>query len=252
MSATGRMCSRRSRTGLRPDCSRGIVPRDVLRRARAGYYGHMTHIDHQLNRFIEALQEYQLRDNTFICFVSDHGELIGDHHLWRKSMPYEGSARVPLILAGPRGCGIAPGARPGQIVELRDVMPTLLDCAGLAVPDSIEGRSALPAACGKAAPWRTHLHGEHSYVVCGGAAHWVTDGREKYVWLSQTGHEQLFDLERDPHELHDLAGAKAHAARLAHWRGLLIQELAGREEGYTDGARLIPGREPRVVLSHVA
>lgn len=238
--------------GARPDCARGIVPRDVLRRARAGYFGHMTHIDHQLNRFIEALQEYQVRGNTFICFVSDHGELLGDHHLWRKSMPYEGSSRVPLILSGPRGCGITPGARPGQVVELRDVMPTLLDCAGLAVPDGVEGRSVLPAARGGAGPLRTHLHGEHSYVVCGGAAHWVTDGNEKYVWLSQTGREQLFDLRNDPHELHDLAAAPSHAARLAHWRAVLISELEGREEGYTDGTRLIPGREPRAVLSHLA
>ena len=78
----------------------------VLGRARAGYYGHMTHIDHQLNRFVESLQEFGLREQTYICVVSDHGEMLGDHHLYRKGYPYEGSARVPLILAGPAGSGI--------------------------------------------------------------------------------------------------------------------------------------------------
>ena len=87
----------------RPDAPIGRMDPRVLHRARAGYYGHMSHIDHQLNRFLEVLQEFRLRENTTICFVSDHGELLGDHHRFRKSLPYEGSARVPLLLQGPAG-----------------------------------------------------------------------------------------------------------------------------------------------------
>lgn len=240
----------------RPDASVATMDPRVLQRARAGYYGHMTHIDHQINRFLEVLQEFGLRDSTYVCFVSDHGELMGDHHLYRKSLPYEGSARVPLILQGPRDSGIRRGSTIRQVIELRDIMPTLLDCAGLPIPESVEGRSFLPLARGDGSPatpggqWRPHLHGEHLYS--GQSVQWLTDGCEKYVWFSGTGHEQLFDLEPDPQECHDLAREPASAERVTFWRRALVEALAGREEGFTDGERLITGRPVRPTLSHVS
>ena len=97
--------------------------------------------------------------------------------------------------------------------------------------------------------WREYVHGEHT--VFGQSMQWVTDGHEKYVWLSGSGHEQLFDLDADPQELHDLARDPAEAARVARWRQVLIAELTGREEGFTDGRRLIAGRPVSPVLSHV-
>jgi len=233
----------------RPDCFRGAIDPRALRRARAGYYGHMTHIDHQLNRFMEILAEYNLADNTYICFTSDHGEMLGDHHMFRKAYPYEGSAHVPLILKAPKGGDIAPRTVCGPVVELRDIMPTLLECAGLPIPETVEGRSFLPFARGQSPAWRPYLHGEHT--VLGQALHWLTDGHEKYVWFSGAGHEQLFDLDRDPQECRDLARDPANAARVAAWRRALIQELAGREEGFTDGERLIAGRPVRNCLAHL-
>ena len=77
----------------------------------------------------EHLQHVGQRDNTWICFVSDHGEMMGDHDLYRKSAGLEGSARVPLILKGPTGAIADPGSARDAVVELRDVMPTLLECA---------------------------------------------------------------------------------------------------------------------------
>ncbi len=232
---------------LRADCLVGEVPPAVLRRARAGYYGHMTHIDHQINRLLGALRDHRLGDETWVAFVSDHGEMMGDHHLFRKGYPYEGSSRVPLLLCGPRGAGLGRGAVRPELAELRDVMPTLLECAGLPVPEALEGASLLGAARG-AGPVRAHLHGE--MLLFGQSLQWVTDGREKYVWFSGTGHEQLFDLERDPEECHDMARDAARAGRLGHWRRVLMAELAGREEGFTDGERLIPGRPVSAVLQH--
>ena len=244
-----------------PQSPVGQIDPRVLRRARAGYYGHMTHIDHQLNRFLEVLHEFGQRDHSYVCFTADHGELMGDHHLFRKSLPYEGSARIPLLLKGPADSGIERGAAIDAVVELRDVMPTLLDCAGLPIPASVEGLSFLPLARGERPAaveaaaggaddsdqgWRRYLHGEHTTL--GQAVHWVTDGREKYVWLSGSGHEQLFDLVADPQELRDLARRPEHAARVAHWRRILIAELCGRPEGFTDGTRLVPGRPVSPVL----
>jgi arylsulfatase A-like enzyme len=224
----------------KPDCFVGQVDPAVHQRARAGYYGHMTHIDHQINRFLETLGDYSLADDTYVCFTSDHGEMMGDHDLWRKAYPYEGSARVPLILAGPRDSGILGNSRHDQVAELRDVMPTLLDCAGLPIPPGVEGQSLLPVARGESTPWRVYLHGEHT--VLGQSLHYVTDGHSKYVWYSGNGYEQLFDLDSDPQECHNLAGEPGQAANLAHWRQCLIGELANREEGFVRQGHLVPGQ----------
>jgi arylsulfatase A-like enzyme len=231
-----------------PQSPVGEIDPRVLRRARAGYYGHMTHIDHQLNRFFEVLHEFGQRETSYICFTSDHGELMGDHHLFRKSLPYEGSARIPLLLKGPRNSGIARGGAPSAVVELRDVMPTLLDCAGLPIPDSVEGRSLLPLARGGAADEvRPYLHGEHT-TLGGQSAHWLTDGHEKYVWLSGSDHEQLFDLDEEPQELHNLARGGSSGARVARWREILVDELRARPEGFVEGGHLVPGRPVTAVL----
>ena len=234
---------------FKPDCLAGEIPPRVLRRARAGYYGHMTHIDHQLNRFLEVLNEYGQYHNTYFCFVSDHGEMMGDHHLFRKVLAYEGSARVPMVIKGPAESGIAAGAVHDHIVELGDVMPTLLDCAGLPIPETVEGQSLLPIMRGERVTWRPYLHGEHTLQKQ--SMQWVTDGHQKYIWFSGSGREQLFDLDADPQELHDLAAEPSAAGRLADWRQALIRELAGREEGFTDGQQLIVGRPVRPCLSHL-
>ncbi|HET7771653.1 MAG TPA: arylsulfatase [Chloroflexota bacterium] len=227
-----------------PQSPVGEVDPRWLRRARAGYYGHMTHIDHQLNRFLEVLHEFRLRENTYVCFTSDHGELMGDHHLFRKSLPYEGSARVPLLLKGPRDAGITPGITPTEAAELRDVMPTLLDCAGLPIPEGLDGRSLLPLARGESVDWRLDVHGEHTTL--GQSAHWLTDGREKYIWLSGSGDEQLFDLSEDPQELHDLS--RRGDPRLQRWRDRMVLTLRDRPEGFVSDGALVPGRPVSPIL----
>ncbi|MEV7566432.1 arylsulfatase [Streptomyces tanashiensis] len=212
----------------------------ALRRARAGYYGHMSHIDQQINRILQALGEEQAED-TYVLFASDHGELMGDHHLFRKTLPYEGSSRIPFIVSGP---GIASGDH-RRLVELRDVMPTLLTAAGLPVPDSVEGHDVL------AGPERAWLHGEHQEaLVCPdrpGSVQWLTDGSWKYICRSADGREQLFDLLADPGELYDVALLLPDAADL--WRGRLTDVLRERPEGFVQGDRLVPGREVAAILS---
>lgn len=233
----------------RPDTHYDAVDPRMLQRARAGYYGHMTHIDQQLNRFFEVLHEFRERDNTYFCFVSDHGEMLGDHKLYRKAYPYEGSARIPFILKGPQGSGIRANSQHGQVVELRDVMPTLLDCVGLPIPETVEGQSVLGIARGEQPAWRSHLHGEHT--LFGQSLQWITDGHEKYLWFSGDGHEQLFDLDTDHQELHDLAHTSGGDERAERWRRALVAALEGREEGFVDGDRLVVGRPVQPCLSFV-
>jgi arylsulfatase len=222
-------------------------PKAKIDRARAAYYGHLTHIDHQLNRLFEVLNEFGELNNTWICFVSDHGDMLGDHYMYAKAVPYEGSARVPLILKGPNGAQINRGSTIDQPIELRDVMPTLLDCAGLPIPDQVEGRSILPLARGESTDWRATLHGEH--VWAGESNHYITDGRWKYIWYSGSGIEQLFDLQDDPQELHDLSAAQTDQTQ--RLRQCLIDELAGREEGFVADGQLVTGCPVDPVLSHI-
>jgi arylsulfatase A-like enzyme len=228
----------------------GKLPRRRLDRARAGYYALITHLDDQIGRLVNALQEYGVHRDTVIVFTSDHGEMIGDHHYFRKSLPYEGSAKVPFLVCDPGGrLGLNAGSRVNDVVELRDLMPTLLDAAGAAIPDSVDGSSVLPLCRGENAAWRSYIHGEHEYGAL--SHHYVTDGREKYVWFSQSGAEQLFDLTVDPEECTNRAHDPAYAARLAGWRERLVRELDGREEGYAQDGKLVVGIKPRTCLSHI-
>ncbi len=250
------------RNDRRPDSLVAQYPERDQHRAQAGYYGNMTHIDAQVERFLEALGEFGVADDSYVMFTSDHGEMLGDHDLWRKAYPYEGSARVPFLLRGP---GIPEHATLDEVIELRDVMPTLLDCAGLPIPDGIDGASVLPLIHADGEPvrrpeghpggpvgepdWRPYLHGEHT--ILGQSLQWIRTTRYKYVWLSGSGREQLFDLDAGPQELHDLHASVDHVDVLAQLRGYLVEELRGREEGYvSDEGALVAGRPPKLVLDH--
>lgn len=236
--------------GLDPLTEHGIVPPKRLRRARAAYYALISHIDNQIGRFLLALNEYGELENTVILFASDHGDMLGDHNRFAKALPYEGSAAVPFILSDPGNIlGLTRGTRVQEVVELRDIMPTLLDVAGAAIPDTVDGQSVLNLGRGESSTWRSYIHGEHAHEI--ESHHFITNGKEKYIWFSQTGEEQFFHLETDPHEKHNLIAEPDYRGKIQFWREKLIEELTDREEGYTDGETLIVGKTPQTVLSHV-
>lgn len=213
---------------------------EYIRQLRAGYYASITHMDHQIGRLISALVEQKLMDNTVILFVSDHGEMLGDHLMFQKAKPYQGSAQVPLFLSGPEKYVGKHGVICGDLVELRDVMPTLLELAGAEIPNTVDGKSLLHGV------QREYLHGEHALDK--DSMHFIVTKTDKYIWYSQTGRELYFDLVGDPHESHNAIAEKANQPRIAQLRQYLIQELAGREEGYSDGTQLIVGRPPQNVI----
>lgn len=211
-------------------------PRAQTRRARAGYYGSITFIDHQLGRFFQEAERLEpaLLRNTLVLFTSDHGDMLGDHHHWRKTYAYEGSAHIPWIVCPPAEWGLPAGQTVDRVVELRDILPTFWDAAGLSIPDTVDGSSVLPLLRDTGAPWREFIQGEHT--TCYRREYgmqYVTDGREKYIWFHHTGRQQFFDLTRDPQELHDLSGDPAAAERIALWRGRLarINEERGDPRG---------------------
>jgi arylsulfatase len=207
---------------------------------RAGYFGCINHIDDQVGRILDMVKG---DENTIIVFVSDHGEMLGDHQYFQKSQFCEAAARIPFLVRLPESMGIAPNQTHDALVELMDVMPTLLDAAGVEIPDTVEGRSLVPLLRGETENVRDFVHLEN--VNSGHKGHpeavsqALTDGRWKYVWRPMLDDELLFDLDSDPNELLDLADRADQAERLAIWRSRLIQELDGRQEGFTDGKQLI-------------
>jgi arylsulfatase A-like enzyme len=214
---------------------------EPLRRAQAGYFGLIEHLDEQVGPLIadfKARSEKAGR-SWVIAVTSDHGELLGDNGYFRKCEPYEGSANIPLIMAGSPALGFKSSARCDQPVCLEDILPTLLELAHVNRPNVVDGVNLVPVLRGETHVPRQWLHFEHAPCYSKAQAfHALTDGHFKYIWRPEDGSEQLFDLDRDPHEEHDLS----KLATVERWRQRLVQRLAGRPEGFSDGKRLIPGR----------
>lgn len=215
----------------------------------AGYYACITHMDHQIGRFIKALAQEQILEDSIILFVSDHGEMLFDHSLFRKVVPYQGSVHIPLIVRPGRNAHRSDEhAKTNKaVVELRDIAPTILDYAGIEAPATMDGKSLRVCVEEGDDSLRPYLHGEHS----GGeiSNHYIVTEQDKFIWFSSSGQEQYFDLQNDPQEQEDLIRSPGVQDRIRILRNHLIDELAEREEGYTDGKELIPGRPSLTVLT---
>lgn len=243
----------RNGVGLHVDDYRVHLRGEAWRRAQAGYFGLINHIDDRLYWLIEEFKALgaRMRRPWAIVLTSDHGEMLGDHYLFRKCQPYEGSARIPLLIQGSPALDFRGGTVVSQPVGLEDLMPTLLDLAALPIPDTVEGRSLVPPLRGESTAWRSWIHSEHAPCYSAEQGyHSLTNGRRKYIWRSHTGTEQLFDLESDPRELTDLSNAPQWSGELEGWRRQLIAHLRQRPEGFSDGTRLIAGRPAPAVLPH--
>jgi arylsulfatase A-like enzyme len=227
-----------------PDAWRGKMTDRQIHRARAGYFGEISFIDAQIGRLMNWMHRFRagVFANTWFIFASDHGDMQGDHNLWRKTYAYEGSARIPFIVTPPGGSP-ARGRVADEVVELRDIMPTVLEIAGLPMPPTVDGSSLVPLVHAPATKWREYIHGEH--CTCYSPEQemqYVTDGKQKFIWLPQIGVEQFFDLTTDPGECRNLVADPAWQKPVDLWRGRLISELAARNCGWVkDGKLSCPG-----------
>ncbi|MGC1479400.1 MAG: sulfatase-like hydrolase/transferase [Chthoniobacterales bacterium] len=224
-----------------PEAETGRMHPTLFDRMRRGYFASIAHVDSQIGELITHLKRNGLFEKTLIVFCSDHGEQLGDHWLYRKSTALEGSAGIPLIVKPPADWQCPRGNQIQAPVALHDIMPTLLDAANAPTPESVEGKSLLPLVRDGRASWRTHVHCEQCHGPLG-AWQCVTDGKRKYVWLSESGDELFFDLEIDPREQTNLADQADRADEIKVWRDRLISELAQRsEDGFVNDGRLVPG-----------
>lgn len=187
------------------------------RRMVAAYYAQIEHIDVEVGRILDVLERTGQRENTLVVFMSDHGEMLGDHGLRLKGCRfYEGLAHVPLIVSWPGR--FAAGVRSDALVELLDLAPTLLAAGGLPVPARMHGRSLLPILTGDAAPGRHRAFVRceyHDALALPGAsrATMIRDERHKLVVYHGQGLGELYDLRDDPDEFANRWDDPAHAPR---------------------------------------
>ena len=196
------------------------IPEENVRRVRAAYYGLVEFVDDQIGAVLDALEGNGLAQNTVVVYVSDHGELNGEHGLWFKCSFYEQSVRVPLIVRWPDK--VPPGTRYKRITSLIDVTATLLDISG-ADNEGVDGTSLAPLLIGAEADGGGVALAEYEAQVARSPWRMVRRDRYKLNYYHGEGCE-LFDLEADPGEFHDLAANPAH--------GEVVREL--REVALTD------------------
>ncbi|MFC6548770.1 sulfatase [Cohnella cellulosilytica] len=177
---------------------------------RAAYWAMVEAIDEQVGRMIETLERTGERDNTMVIFMSDHGEMLGDHGIYLKGPHfYEPAVHVPLIVSYP---GVWPqGRRCSGLVELTDLAPTLLEAAGLPIHPGMQGSSLLPLLQGTAAghPHRASVYCEfyNANAKQGGVGGFATMVRtERYKLVRYHGRDEgeLYDLAADPDERNNL------------------------------------------------
>ncbi|NLF94941.1 MAG: sulfatase-like hydrolase/transferase [Oligosphaeraceae bacterium] len=215
----------------------GIIPAAQLDRARRAYYAQISHLDYQIGRLIRHLRGRKMLANTWLVFAADHGELLGDHHLYRKANAFQGSMQIPLIVRPPVGDQWAQDRICEQPTVLQDLAPTFLELAGVPKPEQMSAQSLCPQLQDPAAPGREFIHSEH-------APAWqcVTDGREKFIWHTLSDRRWFFDLSTDPQEKIDLSADPGHRVRLAWWEKRLVDILSARPaDGLSDGKNLLPG-----------
>lgn len=184
-----------------------IKSSESLKALRRAYYGLVTYIDRKVGELIDTLERLGLRDKTVIVFTSDHGDMLAEKNMVQKRSFYEFSSRVPLIVNFPDKWEA--GKICGQPVSLIDIAPTLMDIADVSESWRVmDGTSLLPCIQGeeqdRIAYSESHTNGV--YEPC----FMARQGRYKYIFIRNEKH-QLFDLENDPGEWHNLCGDPNYA-----------------------------------------
>lgn len=199
---------------------------------RAAYWAMVDHVDAQVGRLIQRLEELGQRDDTLIIFMSDHGEMLGDHGIYYKGPYfYEAAVHVPLIFSWPKF--IPTGRRSAALVELTDLAPTLLDAAGLDAVAGMQGQSIWPILTGSAPSdeHRDSVFSEYYNSMPGHrdpAAHcsMVFNGRYKLTRCHGVEPGELYDLEKDPEETTNLWNASTHQSVKVEMLALLCDRMA--------------------------
>ena len=195
----------------------GTYAKAERRRAYHGHYAMVSEVDHWVGEILDTLEELDIREETLVVFTSDHGDDLGDHLRYAKGFPgWDPVSRVPLIVDGP---GVEGGRTVDDLVELVDLVPTLVDAAGGPVPSDLQGQSLLPALTGDGGVDRDAALTEDD------------DGKilrtDRYRYAVDTdGEELLYDIAADPHEYHDVSDDPEYRDALGECRKRLLRRVA--------------------------
>lgn len=216
-----------------------LVPPEVIRAARAAYYGLITQIDCNIGRVFAALQDIGLLNDTLILYTSDHGEYLGDHHTGAKGFLHEPSAHIPYVLRLPQSWeDRRHGTTVRSVVTHADVLPTFVSATGGTPSDDVDGQDLIALVRGQLQKPRRYLEatvgrdGQPAYLG-------ITDGRWKYMWYPEGSTEQLFDLETDHQEPQDLAGVPEFGEQGRILQQEMIRRHKTRHSPHIEEDRLI-------------
>jgi len=215
----------------------------------ASYYGAITYLDRNIGKVLACLDECGLRDDTLVIYTSDHGDNLGARRLFGKSNMYEEAAFIPMIVAGPDVPENKVSTTP---VTLLDIAPTMLDGAGLkalAGQAGMPGRSLIGLAQAESDPDRVAFC-EYYAAAADRAAFMIRKGRYKYIHY--VGYEpELFDLEADPEELHDLSRSADHRKIITEYEAILrgiVDPEAADDAAYKSQTALVEANGGREAL----
>jgi len=191
---------------------------EELRRVKQGYYAMVTEVDHHVGRILSTLDELGLRENTVVVFLSDHGEYLGEHLKYSKGWPgYDCISHIPLLVRWAEGIE-NPDRTEDHLLEAVDIVPTLLDCAGIPIPPHLQGRSFLPLLRDEA------FEGRDSALLEMHRGKTLRTDRYRYV-AHQNGEEALYDLAEDPDEYNDISDDEEYADVRCRLRHELLERI---------------------------
>lgn len=209
-----------------------LLSENAMIEARLAFYALCTHIDHQIRWLIGTLRQEQILDNTIVAFMSDHGDMLGNHGTVAKRLFYESSANVPMIVMGTKeNPRLEDKGTDHRLMGLQDVMPTLLEMCEIEVPSSVDGMSMGNAG------HRDYIYGE--WGEGDSACRMVRDDKYKLIYYPIGNLFQLFDLDEDPREMKDLSGDVAHTKTLMRLTDVLRRELYGTDLEWLDGETFV-------------
>lgn len=196
------------------------VPDQLQREALRSYLACVAFMDAQLGRVLAAMDRHRLWDNTIVCFLGDHGYMLGSRGgWWGKGLPYDESCATSLLVAAP---GAARGAASPRVVEFLDLYPTLVDLCGLPVRRDLDGRSFAPLLRDPMASWD---HAAYSVTARQNNVNLLAVSTERFRYIDYLDGRapELYDVRADPREWQNLAGDAGHAAEVARFRALVAR-----------------------------
>jgi arylsulfatase A-like enzyme len=186
---------------------------EVIQMILSDYYALITHLDSQIAKIIQTLKETGQYDNTIIVYAADNGLAVGSHGLLGKQNLYEHSTKIPLIIKGP---GVPKNKEFDAFAYIHDLYPTLAELAGLPKKEAIDGISLVPVLKGEKENVRDILFTAYRNTVRA-----ARDKKWKIIRYPERDYTQLFDLEKDPLELNNLAESKDFQGQKEHMLSLL-------------------------------